>query len=345
MSTYNDEVKSIIISGGNATIINIGGEIVDSPSSVLRDNKVIVPRNRIDLFQTRDILVNSGTIRFEENTALLNFVIQKSINRTVMSQLGKIAESIIVKRCFESEDVKYRLFCIATGKRARKETARQFEACGTSLIDTKISHLRHYNPQDTQRDIIFINSFDKVAFMSNATSVAGECAGLQVKTSNDIINYIIGDIINSRYCVPIICFPLMIYQNTNLMDGSFNQEIVNVNIYDLLIQTIVKNERYKGRLIENNQNYCGDYLNTNSAFEDKLYDFLHCIVYDINDIDTVAFGELLYIKDILELLVYGRITPDDLLRESDVLKSYFMSIGLESVSPSVEYNNILASSI
>ena len=106
MSTYNDEVKSIIISGGNATIINIGGEIVDSPSSVLRDNKVIVPRNRIDLFQTRDILVNSGTIRFEENTALLNFVIQKSINRTVMSQLGKIAESIIVKRCFESEDVK-----------------------------------------------------------------------------------------------------------------------------------------------------------------------------------------------------------------------------------------------
>jgi hypothetical protein len=126
-----------------------------------------------------------------------------------MSQLGKVAEAIIVKRCAESKEVNYRLFCIATGKKARKETASQFEACGTSLIDTRNYHSRHYNPQDTQRDIIFINSSDKVAFMSNATPIAGECAGLQIKTSNDIINYVIHDIINGRYCVPVICFPLI----------------------------------------------------------------------------------------------------------------------------------------
>lgn len=278
-------------------------------------------------------------LRFEDNKVLLNFVIQESINRTVMSLLGKVAEAIIVKRCFESEEVNYRLFCIATGKKARKETAKQFEACGTSLIHTKMSHLRHYNPQDTQRDIIFINSFDKVAFMSNATSVAGECAGLQIKTSNDIVHYIIRDIINGRYCVPIICFPLMSFINT-----IYNQEkIETVDIYDVLMQGIIKNKNYVDKLLTNNQAYFSDYLSTNSIFEGRLYNLLRCIVYDIKDIDVKAFDELLYIKDILVLLVQGRISPDDLLRESEVLKSCLMSLGLGIASPSVESNNILVS--
>jgi len=52
-------------------------------------------------------------------------------------------------------------------------------------------------------------------------------------------------------------------------------------------------------------------------------------------------AELVYIKEILELLVQRRINPDDLLRESESLKSALLSRGLNYASPSVQANNII----
>jgi len=339
IAPQNNVINSIVIANGSAAVIDTFGKIISNQDGILDDNKVIIPRRYIDLRQMRDIYINSGIIRFEDNNALLNFVVQESIVRTIMPQLGKVAEAIIVKRCNESEDVKYQLFCIATGKRARKETARQFVACGTSLIETKVRHLRHYSPHDTQRDVVFVNSSDKVAFMSNATSVAGECAGLQIKTSNDIVNYIIHDIINGRYCVPIICFPLMAFPNSILQYRRFEEKVVDVNIYDVLLHKILGNKTYVDKLIEKRHDFFYGYLNTAKSFENRLYDLLVEIIFDIRDIDAVAFDELIIAKEILEHLVRGRISPDDLLRESEVLKSSLMSLGLFLVSPSVESNN------
>ena len=107
---------------------------------------LLMPHTSIDLSRVTGILINSGTIRFEDNKALLNFTIQQSQNRTVMSQLGKIAEAIIVKRCSEFEEVNYR------------------------------------------------------------------------------INYIIHDIINGGYCVPVICFPLMAFPNTTILTTSNSEK-------------------------------------------------------------------------------------------------------------------------
>ncbi|MCI8287510.1 MAG: hypothetical protein HFH89_07645 [Lachnospiraceae bacterium] len=48
-------------------------------------------------------------------------------------------------------------------------------------------------------------------------------------------------------------------------------------------------------------------------------------------------------KDLLEQPVYGGISPDDLMCESEILKSYFMSIGLMIAAPNVENNNMYVS--
>lgn len=226
-------VQSIIVANGEAAILDANGVPISYSNSFLNDNRIVVPNKYVDISRIQGIFVNSGIIRFEENEAFLNFVIQESRNRTIMSQLGKITEAVIVKRCSESEEINYELFCIATGKRAHRKTARQFEAIGTGLIDTSIKHKWHYNPKDTQRDIIFVNQNDIPALMSNVTSLAGQCAGLQVKTSNEIIDYILSDVVTVRYCVPIVCLSVMDF---SLMGGG---DFFAVNIYSELIRRIM----------------------------------------------------------------------------------------------------------
>jgi hypothetical protein len=266
-----------------------------------------------------------------------------------MYQLGKIAEAIIVKRCAESDDVNYRLFCIATGKKARRDTAKQFTACGTSLIETKNNHKYLHNPQDTQRDIIFINSNDVPALMSNATPIAGQCAGLQIKTSKNIIDYILYDIVDMRYCVPIICYPLTDSPDT-LFENPLNDahyadiKVVRENIHDNLMRRILRNKRNIERLIKNNQEFFNTHLTSNRSIEDRLFELLSSKIYDIRDIDELAFDDLLFAKELLERFVKGIISPDDLIRESEALKTSLLSLGLHLFtiqSSSVQTNNII----
>lgn len=330
-------VQSIIVANGEAAILDANGVPISYSNSFLNDNRIVVPNKYVDISRIQGIFVNSGIIRFEENEAFLNFVIQESRNRTIMSQLGKITEAVIVKRCSESEEINYELFCIATGKRAHRKTARQFEAIGTGLIDTSIKHKWHYNPKDTQRDIIFVNQNDIPALMSNVTSLAGQCAGLQVKTSNEIIDYILSDVVTVRYCVPIVCLSVMDFP---LISGG---DIFAVNIYSELIRRIMRNKNYLSSLIEKNQGFFDDYLNTKDKLESRLYDYLKIWVYDIRDIDGMAFDEIMFMKDLLEQLVYGRISLYDLMHESETLKSYFMSLGLWIGALSVENNNMYVS--
>jgi hypothetical protein len=107
------------------------------------------------------------------------------------------------------------------------------------------------------------------------------------------------------------------------------------------MREILSKKRYSEKLIQVHQNYFGDHLSTKHSFESRLYDLLTSTIFDINDIDEGAFSELLNVKDILELLVQRRIYPNDLLRESETLKSVLLSRGLNYVSPSVQTNNIL----
>lgn len=340
MMTKNDnKVKSIIVANGEAEVLDSNGVSIDYTNGFLNQDRIIVPNKYVDVSRLQGIFVNSGIIRFEENEAFLNFVIQESRNRTIMSQLGKITEAVIVKRCSESEEINYEMFCIATGKRAHRKTARQFEAIGTGLIDTSINHKWHYNPKDTQRDIIFVNQNDIPALMSNVTSLAGQCAGLQVKTSNEIIDYILSDVVTVRYCVPIVCLAVMDFPLISRGD------IFVVNIYSELIRRIMRNKNYLNSLIEKNRDFFDDYLNTKDKLESRLYDYLRIWVYDIRDIDEAAFDEIMFMKDLLEQLGYGNISLYDLMHESETLKSYFMSLGLWIGALNVENNNMYVSAL
>ena len=331
--------KSIIIANSKAAILDVNGMPISNP------NRVKIRNKYVDGSQILSIFVNSGIIIFEENGAFLNFVIQESSKRTVMSQLGKVAEAVVVRRCSESEDINYRMFCIATGKKAHRETAKKFEAIGTGLLDTRIKHNQHYNPQDMQRDIIFVNKSDiPPALMSNATTSAGKYAGLQVKTSDDIIRYILSDVVKGRYSVPIICFPVKdlniepYYIDKNLHGGEFIT--IETNIYDDLIPKIMNSGYYMKLLIENNYDYFYDYLSVSNKLKNRLYEFLKNKVYDIRDIDLHAFDEVMFMKDLLRQLVYGKISLNDIMHKSETFKSYLMSLGLCITFLNVENNNL-----
>lgn len=79
--------------------------------------------------------------------------------------------------------------------------------------------------------------------------------------------------------------------------------------------------------------------------ESRLYDYLKIWVYDIRDIDGLAFDEIMFMKDLLKQLVYGRISLNDLMHESETLKSYFMSLGLWIEALSVKNNNMYVSTL
>ena len=121
----------------------------------------------------------------------------------------------------------------------------------------------------------------------------------------------------------------------------YNPEIHEVDIYTELMRKILTDKRYTNKLVQSYPDVFDNQQITRSDFERRLYDLLRQRVYNIKDIDIEAFYELLSIREILEFLVQGRVTPDDLLRESENLRTALLSIGLRSVSPSIKTNNIL----
>ncbi len=160
-----------------------------------------------------------------------------------------------------------------------------------------------------------------------------------MKTSNEIVNYILSDVVTVRYCVPIVCLSVMDFSLTG------REDIFVIDIYSALIRRITGNKKYLNNLIEKNQDFFGDYLNTKDHLESRLYDYLKSRVYDIRDIDGMAFDEIMFMKDLLEQLVYGRVSLYDLMHESETLKSYFMSLGLYIGALSVKNNNMYVSAL
>lgn len=59
----------------------------------------------------------------------------------------------------------------------------------------------------------------------------------------------------------------------------------------------------------------------------------------------MAFDEIMFMKDLLEQLVYGRVSLYDLMHENETLKSYFMSLGLYIGALSVKNNNMYVSAL
>ena len=81
-------------------------------------------------------------------------------------------------------------------------------ALGTASKLTQQSYLQHYQPNDTQRDVIWVDKFDTSRQLPcvGGSRSSFKPAGLQIKASNDGLNYVLPHI--SDYFYPILYFDI-----------------------------------------------------------------------------------------------------------------------------------------
>ena len=125
-----------------------------------------------------------------------------------MSIMGKVGESVLVRRCTQYTNLNLQWMRIASGRRVQRNTATEFRAVGTGFKSTKQNYPKAYNPDDTQRDVIWIDDQGYHYQMSGSTGTAGIDAGLQIKVSTDGMSYVYGDVLNAVYEVPLVYFDL-----------------------------------------------------------------------------------------------------------------------------------------
>ena len=138
------------------------------------------------------------------------FIVTTHDYRTqTMQWIGRIAEVLIVEECKKStlQNKKW-------GKIARKgknihKTLDLYEAIGTGFNSTKNNHISKYNPNDTQRDIIWINKEEPTKELLQIGNNQNQKSGLQVKASiSGLANVINRDVTRGKYEVPIVYFDL-----------------------------------------------------------------------------------------------------------------------------------------
>lgn len=159
-----------------------------------------------------DILYDElGIIKFEDNKFVFRQILKNNFNveTTAIQLLGKIAEAVIVKNCNSNEICNQKWFSKARLKHSNRKTSLNVKAIGTGLLSTKKNYYTKYNITDTQRDIVWIDKNNNYALMpERSTKISGAIAGLQIKVSYNYKNYILKDIIDARYEVPIVYFDM-----------------------------------------------------------------------------------------------------------------------------------------
>lgn len=173
-----------------------------------------------------------GNISYESNRLVLKQIFVSNVNVTTMTLLGKIAEAVLVRRCQEDEQLNRQLFQLSRRKNAWATTARRFKAIGTGLKSTQRDFPKRYSPSDTQRDIIWVDDEGVPALMAGGSAMAGVEAGLQVKVSLYGTNYMVDDLLNNRYEVPMVYFPI-----NNDFERIINQLVKKQGAYIFDIET------------------------------------------------------------------------------------------------------------
>ncbi len=193
--------------------------------AVQNNNGILVPIQGLDqfLYGDKDLRIlcslygqslfdilydDHGLIRYEDNKFALSKIIELDTNRTVMSIAGKVGESVVVRRCKQYANLNLLWMRIASGKQVQRSTAIRYRAVGTGFKSTERDYPKVYNPQDTQRDIIWLDDEGFRYQIAGSTSTAGIDAGLQVKVSTDGMRYVYHDVLDSIYEIPLVYFDL-----------------------------------------------------------------------------------------------------------------------------------------
>lgn len=190
-----------------------------------------------------------GLIKYDYNanelsySALLKRLGKTDGANTIPQLLGNMAEAIIVRKCNEKPAVNQKFFDIARSIYQVNDSSANYVAVGTSSHRTKSNndYRQYYNPNDTQRDIIWVSKSNySNQLILNISSDSGFVAGLQVKTSFDGDKYFGKDLIQNRYVVPIVYFDLnndfrSVFMNTiaNGYNGNVLYDLINAKDIDL----------------------------------------------------------------------------------------------------------------
>lgn len=239
-----------------------------------------------------------GYIRLNEEGVLgLNFFLQQDPHKNSIRMLGSIAEAIIVKRCNENVEINRKWATIARGGQRQVKSLDKYKAIGTALISTKEYYFTKYNPNDTQRDIVWIDedNFNSELLQVRSNSISGVNAGLQVKVSTSGIGYILQDLINKRYEVPLVYFGIS-------------------NDFDY-----IANELYK---VRKDIVIGRDFINV-KAFDIDAYEELICYIPLVKGL----LGGTLHPRD----LVLNNILSDNTI-SSSIIKSSFESYSTNTTS-------------
>lgn len=123
--------------------------------------------------------------------------------------LGSIAEALIVQECNNNAHFNRALARHARGSSELSDIPDGYIAIATGSFQTKLHHRTHYNPNDTQRDIIWVDKddvalqLDSISPSKNKNSV--KPAGLQIKASYDFRN-VLRNI--EKYAYPVVYFDM-----------------------------------------------------------------------------------------------------------------------------------------
>jgi len=121
--------------------------------------------------------------------------------------LGSIAEVMVVDLCNSNNNINRTLGKIARYGIRISNSLDDYLAVATGSLKTKNLYNQHYNPNDTQRDIIWINKEDNESQLLCVRGCAqfSKPAGLQIKVSNNYRN-----VLNSidQYHYPVLYLDL-----------------------------------------------------------------------------------------------------------------------------------------
>lgn len=122
--------------------------------------------------------------------------------------IGNLAEALVVKYCNDYPEINRALARYARFGEREHRNLDNYLAIGTGSKLTQQKHLQHYQPNDTQRDVIWIDKTDNAKQLAcvRGTGSSFKPAGLQIKASNDGISYVLPDI--SNYFYPILYFDI-----------------------------------------------------------------------------------------------------------------------------------------
>lgn len=123
--------------------------------------------------------------------------------------IGSIAESLVVDYCSKDTYVNQTLAMYARSGLRQTQSLNNYVAVATGSMRTKRSYSQHYNPSDTQRDIIWVdknNTENQLLCINKKNNLSAKPAGLQIKASHDGVNYVLPTIEDYHY--PVLYFDL-----------------------------------------------------------------------------------------------------------------------------------------